>query len=601
MTRGRSMLVALAIALALLSGSTPRVVGDGGEYLAMSLNFAAIRRPALAVADLYWIGREVAEADESLDGWEIPNSSTTGRDGRRDFVHFWMYSLLAAPPMVVVKALGLPVVWAFTIVNLTLLGLAIWLALPRLRGAATLLLFGGPIIWWIDKPHTEAFTFALLAMAFLLMRERPWWSMAAAGLASTQNPPIAVLVPLIAALSVVLRADLRRDRRLWIGLAAGLALAMIQPAYTYIRHGVPTLLLQANPAHVPSLVDVLTVPLDPAIGLLGNYPGWFLFVGGAIALVLRRHWRDVLGIDHLAALISAGVFLLSFSQAPNQHHGATPGLSRYALWLIPLAIPFLRDAAAAGGVSWQRFAWSAAVASSLVSAFAFHPNVLQYSREPTIAARFLWTKHPGWNNPLPEVFSEIMTGGESRFVPAATPGCEKVLLVGRSDGTSFPVPCFPAEVPAECAAAGTLCYANRDGQRYRFTRAPGSQIQLEGFFYQPRAVWPAEAAPHIRQLLTQSQWWTLQPKSSGEDILRQANDVRVRELEGPRRLVFILRDAGSDAWIALRPPWKMTGVLVDGMTGETIRTLDFDGEPYSRWQLKLGVQSPILLVSLWAS
>jgi hypothetical protein len=183
----------------------------------------------------------------------------------------------------------------------------------------------------------------------------------------------------------------------------------------------------------------------------------------------------------------------------------------------------------------------------------------------------------------------------------ATPGCEKILFVGRSDGSMFPVPCFPEPVPSECAAAGTLCYANRDGARYRFVRAPGSPLALEGFLYQPRFVWPAEAVPHVRELLMQSQWWTLEPKTRGEDVLREAHDVRVRELEGPRRLFFILRDAGPEARITLRPPWKMLGVLTDGMTGATIRTLQFDEEPFSRWELEVPAQSRLLLISLWAS
>jgi hypothetical protein len=49
----------------------------------------------------------------------------------------------------------------------------------------------------IDKAHTEVFTFALPTIAFALMRERPWWSMVAAGAASTQNPPIAILVLIV--------------------------------------------------------------------------------------------------------------------------------------------------------------------------------------------------------------------------------------------------------------------------------------------------------------------------------------------------------------------------------------------------------------------
>ena len=50
----------------------------------------------------------------------------------------------------------------------------------------------------------------------------------------------------------------------------------------------------------------------------------------------------------VAALTAVG-FLLSFAQATNVHHGATPSISRYAIWLIPLAIPIMIRARAAGG------------------------------------------------------------------------------------------------------------------------------------------------------------------------------------------------------------------------------------------------------------
>ena len=61
----------------------------------------------------------------------------------------------------------------------------------------SLLLFAGPILWWLDKAHSEPFSFALLTIAILLTIERPWWALLAAGVATTQNLPIGVVIPLI--------------------------------------------------------------------------------------------------------------------------------------------------------------------------------------------------------------------------------------------------------------------------------------------------------------------------------------------------------------------------------------------------------------------
>lgn len=246
--------------------------------------------------------------------------------------------------------------------NVALLAFALWLALPRIGGAAVLLLFAGPIVWWIDKPQTTAAAFALMAAT----------------------------------------SDL--------------------------------------------------------------------------------------------------------------HGGATPGLSRYGMWLAPLAIPFWRGTAAIGGRAWHRFAWSVAFLSAVGTVFAFHPAVRSYGRAPGWAASVLWTRHPVWNNPLPEISAESLHGGGDRAVPVATADCEKILIMGTADGAMFPVPCFPAVVPVDCATERALCYANRAGDKYVFARAPGSAHRHSGFAHQPRLVWPAGSAPHVRQLLTQAEWWQLAPK-----------------------------------------------------------------------------------------
>ncbi len=601
MTRPRALVIAAAMALCLVAGSRPRAVGDGGEYIAMALNLASWHRPAVATADLFWIQEAVAGIDASLDGWDIRDSTISGPDGRRDFIHFWVYPLLAVPAVWITQLIHVTPIAAFAAVNLCLLALAFWLALPRIGGAATLLLFGSPIIWWIDKPHTEAFTFSLLAIAMLVMQERPWWSMLAAGLAAAQNPPIGVVVVLVAAACAATRPEWLRERRFLFCLAAGLGLAALQPGYTYLRHGTPTLLLRANPNHVPSLAELIAVPIDPSVGLLPNFPMLLVAAAGATVVVMRRHPRELLALDPVIAKLAGAAFLFSFAQATNIHHGGTPGMSRYGVWLIPLAIPVFARARALGSSGWRAFIRGTATVSAAICVFAFHPGVPQYSRERTILANFLWTKHPAWNNPLPEVFAEIQGGREDRWVPIATANCEKVLLTGRGDGAAFPVPCFPAQLPVECATRGALCYANLVGMRYQFARAPGSAVQLEGFTYQPVMAWPPEAESHVRDLLSQSQWWTLKPKAGGGSMLRQFTSVRVMELEGPRRFVFILRDTRPDARLLFRPRSKLTGVLSDGMTGETLTTVQFDGQPLEQWALYLPPNAPLLILSLWPS
>jgi hypothetical protein len=155
MDHRRSMLAALALALALIAGSSPRVVGDGGEYLAQAPNFASLRGPALDPDHIPSLQTQVAAADPRLARWHIPTTTVASDDRRRDFDHLWFYALLATPGIWVTRAAGVNPLFAFALLNLALLGLAVRVALPRLGPAICLLLFGGPVIWWLDKAHTE--------------------------------------------------------------------------------------------------------------------------------------------------------------------------------------------------------------------------------------------------------------------------------------------------------------------------------------------------------------------------------------------------------------------------------------------------------------
>lgn len=203
----RGLAIAAAAAAILVSTSPPRVVGDGGEYLTQAINFASLHGPSLSRRDIPAIHARLALVSPAMTTWDIEAASIPGgANRRRDFQHFWFYSLMATPFLWLTDAAGLNPIRAFTLLNGSLLLLAIAIALPRIGGVATTLLFAGPIVWWIDKAHTEAFTVALVSIAILLMRERPGWALAASGLAATQNPPIAALFVAIGVVQAVRRA-----------------------------------------------------------------------------------------------------------------------------------------------------------------------------------------------------------------------------------------------------------------------------------------------------------------------------------------------------------------------------------------------------------
>jgi len=570
--RSYILCIAGACAVSLIAASPQRLVGDGREYLAQALNFASLHGPPLRPRDLGEIQLEMARFDPTLASWNIRDATVADSRRNLDFQHFWFYALLAAPGVWLTRLLDLPPTLAFTGLNLVFIGLALWTAIPRIGSAASVLLFASPIIWWIDKAHTEVFTFSLLVVAFALIEERPWWSMIAAGAAATQNPPIAAVLLFIWLAAVSRARSAVVDRRVATGALLGLALALLHPIYTFVHHQSPSLLLSATRRGLPSLASVTAVITDPAIGLIGNFPVFLIVVLAALA------WRGPAANAATAppaawrrrnAAVAAGaavVFFISFARTTNVHHGGTPGMSRYAIWLIPLAVPLLAGMQEVRNHGWRRFLWAAAIASATISVAAFRPSVPQNSREPTALASFLWTRLPSLNNPLPEVFSETELHLDDLWVPAATAGCEKVLLGVTPDAGAWPIPCYPAPVPEMCQPAGTLCYANRTKNGYRFAHAPGEAAGK----LRSDAVWPVDAAPHVRRIYEAWDWPTLDFDTTKPGPVQEAAGVSAVALGSADRFVVVLRDVRPAAVLRLQPARQRRGVLVDALTGRTV-------------------------------
>jgi hypothetical protein len=301
----------------------------------------------------------------------------------------------------------------------------------------------------------------------------------------------------------------------------------------------------------------------------------------------------------LVAAVAAAIFLFSFSRTTNVHHGGTPSLSRYAIWLIPLAVPLLATMERGGGAGWRRLLWTSAVMSALISVFAFHPSVPQNSREPTWLATCLWTRFPAWDNPLPEVFSETELHLDDLLVPVSTPGCEKVLVAGSDTDTGvWPIPCYPAPLPEPCRRTGAMCYANLTNTGYEFVPAPGSHEQTGKV--RADAAWPSGAVAHVRRLYDAWDWRTLRFGADDLGVLRQAIDVSVRTIGSNDRFVLVLSGIHPGAALRLRPIGPMRGILVDALTGQTLASENYDGPPGELWTISLPHGFEILLLAAQA-
>jgi hypothetical protein len=477
----------------LISQSPPRKTGDALDYMALTLNLSRFDPPSLSDQQIVWTDQRFNQIEHGYQDLRVePYMIRSLKDGRSDFQHFWFYSALAVPPLWLTDALGLSPTSAFTLLNVILLLAAFWVVSGKLDCFFTLFLFWSPILWWVDKAQTEVFTFSLLAMAFALLADQPWWSMVLFGAAATQNPPIAFGV-VFAALAALLiwGKEALRDKRLWAGGVAASALALLNPLYFYTHVGVVMPIVKGGGAivHWPSLGEARSFIFDPNIGLVANFPLFAPVLAAVLAALLLKNRARLRSLSIWVAVAAGLVFLYAFSQTLNFNHGGTPHMSRYDLWLIPLAVPLLLEADRAFGPAARRWMAPVAVISCAVSIVHAQPRVPEDCFHPTPLARYLWSRYPSLDNPLPEIFVERLRQKDAGFwetyasqgckaalayLPTATPECSKIFLVGHEP---VPPPCAVPALPPACQKLAAFCYANRSGNGYHFTTPPMGQIQ----------------------------------------------------------------------------------------------------------------------------
>jgi hypothetical protein len=513
------------------SWSAPRRVGDGGEYFVMALQLANGRPPAISADELRAVKRELAGMTGGFESSLLDYPDLVADDGRQDFLHFFLYPLIVAPAVPVVRAAGLHTNWAFTLVNAMLLGVALFVVARRAPLVACTATFVSPIVWWVDKAHTEAFLFSAVVVAAATFRERPALSAVAFALAGAQNAALGATYPVFAALLWMTTRRTTFTSRVWVAIAAGAVIVAMPFVYTWLRLGRVSPMVEYAQRTVPTPWNLAAFIIEPNIGLAPNAPVYALMIGAAIWLGIgavrgrsapMRLWWWPAAIQLL--------LLLAWSQNPNANHGGTPGVNRWVLSLLALSFPWIAEArhTMSGSV---RVAFNMAMAVTAVLTAAAHlPWQPESYREPTSLAVRMWQK--GWVAATPaEVFAERSQGREPATAPAHDGTCHVLLIADQQ----APVQCAPpvAPLPATCRGPGQMCYAVMDDEQVRYVPAP-----TNGFFYQvAQPAWPAggplAAAVHA--------------------LLRQADpNARVWRVENARR--WRERLAGADVGVVLSSP-----------------------------------------------
>lgn len=575
MTARRAALFALLYAAALLllaAASSPRRVGDGGEYLVMATRLAALERPSLTRAELDAAAASLRQLGSGFEASLLVYPRLVGRDGRQDFLHYWLYPLLAAPMVPVARASGLHVNWAFTFTNIILLAGSFFLVARHVAWPVVLAVFVSPIVWWVDKAHTEAFLFGAVSAAAAMARVSPGGAVLLYGLAGAQNAALGLTFPLFAGLVWTAgRPGARWRPHEWSAVAVAMLLVASPMLYTWQR--LQTVSTMADYAELgwPSFRMLAAFLAEPNIGLLPSAPVYALVLIAPACRAVRRalpHWW-LWGVLQVAL-----VFV--WSQNPNANHGGTPGLNRWVLSLLALGLPWLAGAYVEASKPARRVMTPLILAACIWSVAWHMPHRPEDYLRRTRLAQWLWGA--GWVQITPpEVFAERTQRREPASVPAEDGGCALMLISDRQ----IPVHCVPpaTALPAACEEPGSMCYALTHGGLTRFIPAASN-----GFFFVPAVPsWPASGplASSVRRALldahpdqlrwtaeTPSRWVVAATDVQLEVVLRQPDTLFVyvaQTANAPRLHLRVGSSATVTVQTLLPPAVVARETAVDGL------------------------------------
>jgi hypothetical protein len=409
--------VAGTIVLIALLGIRPR--GDWAEYVLMARALVSHGSPAVRESDFRWLHETVPLPAQGLT--LAGNGFARALDGQHYAIHFWLYSLIAAPLVGIASVLRASPFYAFAVLN----GLCLFAAtayasrgqqdgIRRLLCLAAILVCGGTFyLSWIGPEIMTAS--AVLVACLAAMRGDMTTGPIAAGLAASQNPSAIVLLPYLWLWWWLNRRDgasvaPTRPMVLVAGTIVGLVLAGLPYAFFRLRFGVFSLVAEqaADPARI-GWSRLASLLFDLNQGMIIGLPG--LILGFLVAAFLSK--RAVTSGDArrriLTIIVSLGCFvgLVLPVLSQTNWNADTVVIMRYAYWTpMPLLAAVLvldRGLAARGRAAM----WVALLAPQFgtLSIHGLWGERLHYLDHSPIA-RMIFRHSPALYNPAAEIFWE---------------------------------------------------------------------------------------------------------------------------------------------------------------------------------------------------
>lgn len=412
-----------------------RANGDAREYALMARAFATHATPDIRKAEVAWLvrtepflGRFVPV--DRLEADDVPATIphvSQGESGRFYSLHFWLYSLLAAPFVVVTDALGVRPLLALSAVNATAACALVTYLLWFFRGTVTrfvapLLVLSCGLVFYLRWPGPEVMTAACVLVATLSgLRGQLGVGILAASVAAAQNPSAAGIAVFVVGHWLSLRLGwlppmfegsgaVPCDARQLSLTGAAVALLLLPYGFFELAFGLPSVIARvATERELIGLERAWSLLFDLNQGLFPAMPGLLFAVTLLGVFAYSRRLPDRPADTLFRAALVLGAFVVMLVPTLSIHNWNSGGVvvHRYCTWLcMPLLGFVLAYLSKLAARAQRQVAFGFLAAQSLVIA----ANGL--SAEPTLymqhgtLARFVLQHGPSSYNPIPEIFIE---------------------------------------------------------------------------------------------------------------------------------------------------------------------------------------------------
>lgn len=258
--------------------SEPSMVGDGEEYLGMTISFFNHLSPDLRDDDIK-LNEDILRKNCIPDDRRVPYYGYfESLDNKYYSYHFWAYSLLNLPIFYILNYLDLNEMRSFQISNSILLVICLGSLIyfknlsPQQRLWLFLLSSLNPILLYVKWPHPEVFCYAFLTLAIFSALDKNYRiAVLASSIASLQSTPVMFFTFILILFGWNDRA--RRSNEL-IWLTSISIVSIIPYIFYYAHYNTLNLIVHLGWADVSyiSLDKVLSLFFDFNFGLFSYVP-----------------------------------------------------------------------------------------------------------------------------------------------------------------------------------------------------------------------------------------------------------------------------------------------------------------------------------------